>query len=96
MAKGRKTKKGKGAGAPKGPVDPGRDGILSAEDRGDNRTALELSRAALADTEATPEAKEAALEARRRLMPDTVALAFAGGGAVLWLVILAIFVLSRG
>ncbi len=76
--------------------DPALDRLLAAEADGDNRCVLSLARSILNETEASLEAKEAALLLKKRLAYDPVALLFAGGGVVLWVILLIVFVLGRG
>ena len=102
MAKGKKKKhKVQGSGAGRGldikrSKDPLLFEIFAAGEEGDNRRSGRAASAALEDSEASLEAKEAALGVKQRLAYDPVALAFAGAGAVGWVVILAIYILGRG
>ena len=88
MAKSKKKKqKAQGSGVGRGlDVRRGKDPvlfeILAAGEEGDTRRAGRAARAALG--------------VKQRLAYDPVALAFAGAGALGWVVILAVYVLGRG
>lgn len=100
MARGRKkkVKKTKEFGKDKGALPDGMyiEAMARYLKRGDNGSALSLAKKALDDPEAAPESKAAALSVRHRLSYDSVAILFAGGGAVIWFVLLMVFVIGRG